>query len=269
MHEDVDDASIGGTNGIFHAMGNVVPFAHGHRATYLHVQVHIIIQPHFAHVALVEIGHALNCPRRLLNVCDNFPARRSVENFSQRRSKQTRTGGGDNGTGEKRGVDIGALPFCTAKQRDGDTEERSDRRNGIGAMVPGIGGNGSALKGPADAIDETEEYCFDDNDTDEDHQCEWGRCVMGQENFAGALQSESSARGENAESDDDGSERFGLAMAVGMSRIGRTRGEAQAAPNDDGPSDIERRFDAIGDEGVSVTKDAGGDFHDGENDIDG
>jgi len=53
-----------------------------------------------------------------------------------------------------------------------------------------------------------------------------------------------------------------------MSGIGRTRGESQAAPDNDRARGVEGGFDAISDERVSISKNTGRDFDDGKGYID-
>jgi hypothetical protein len=54
-----------------------------------------------------------------------------------------------------------------------------------------------------------------------------------------------------------------------MSGIGRTRGESEPAPDNDRARGVERRFNAISDERISISKNTGRDFDEGKGYIDG
>ena len=54
-----------------------------------------------------------------------------------------------------------------------------------------------------------------------------------------------------------------------MGGIGWTRRKSQPAPNDDRTRGVEGRFDAISDERISISKNAGRDFDEGKRHIDG
>ena len=79
---------------------------------------------------------------------------------------------------------------------------------------------------------------------------------------------QSSGRDENAKRNDDSGERFGFAVAIWMGGIGWTRRKSQPAPNDDRTRGVEGRFDAISDERISISKNAGRDFNECERHID-
>ena len=53
-----------------------------------------------------------------------------------------------------------------------------------------------------------------------------------------------------------------------MGFIRRTRGKLQSAPNDKRTGNIERRFDSIGDQDVSVAEETAENFRGGKNEID-
>jgi hypothetical protein len=65
-----------------------------------------------------------------------------------------------------------------------------------------------------------------------------------------------------------GGERLGLAVAVGVVGVGRRGGDGEAAPDDQRGDDVGRRLDRVGDEGVRVAEDAGGELDAGEQRVD-
>jgi hypothetical protein len=111
-----------------------------------------------------------------------------------------------------------------------------------------------------------QEFLHDDHD-DQNNQREWRGAVMRGKNLAHTLNREGDRCDDDACRDDARCHRLGFAVAIRMSRVRRPRGKFESAPYDSGAGDVERRFDPIRDQDVSVAEQTRGDFRHGENEI--
>ena len=268
VDEHVSNACVSCADGVFDAMGELVAVTHGHGAVYSHVQIDVVIDAHFADETFIEIDDTGNSSRRLLDSSNDFPTGSGIENFGESRAEQACACGRDYGASKQGSVSVSALPLVAADEREGNTEQRGDRRDGVGTMMPGVARDGGAFDVPAKSIHKTKKRFFDDDDPHQHNEGEWGRRVMRAKNLAHTFDGQDGSGGQNPECNDDGSQRLSFTMAIGMRRVGWSRRETQAAPNDDGAGDVERRFDAIGDERVRVTEYSTGDLNNGEDDVD-
>jgi len=174
----------------------------------------------------------------------------------------------DDAAGKECGPVIsGGIAFA-ADESDGDADGSGGGGEGVGVVMPGVALEGGAFDVLCGAKDEAGEGGFDDDHENEDREGEPGGHVMGREDFLDALDRDHAGGTEKRERDDEGGDRFRLAVAVGMFAVGGDDGDAQAAPDDEGGEDIGGGLDAVGDEGVGIADDAGGDLDNGECDID-
>ena len=180
--------------------------------------------------------------------------------FVKRGAQQTHAIRGNNGAGKKRGPIVRALPSFASDERDRNTDERGGGSQSIAAVMPGIRLHRRAFDITADAVDVAKQNLFYKYDDDKDREREWRWTVVRRQNFAHALDCQTRGGHEDAARDDDSGDRFGFAVAVGMGFVRRTRGKLQSAPNDKGTGNIERRFDTIGDQHISVTEETAQNF---------
>jgi hypothetical protein len=249
-------------------MGYLVALAHRHGSVYLHMKIDVIMDAHLAHETFVQIDHAGNGARGDLNAIDDLTARCGIENFRQRGPKQTRARGGNDGAGKERRIGIGPLPFFSAEQGNGDSEECRGGSDGVGPVMPGVGGDGSAFERAAGAIHKTKKCFLNNDDADEHDEGERRGSVMWAENFAHTLECDNAGRGQHSECDKDGGKRLSFAVTVGMGCIGWARGISQTTPDDDRARDIERGLDPVGDERVGIPENAASYFRNCEDHID-
>src|SRR6516162_4070970 len=71
---------------------------------------------------------------------------------------------------------------------------------------------------------------------------------------------------DNARHEDRG-ERFRFAVTIRMRRVRRPRGKSEPTPNNDRTSNIKRRFNSVGDQGIGVSKNSAENLDDGERDV--
>jgi hypothetical protein len=135
-------------------------------------------------------------------------------------------------------------------------------------MTPRIRFHGDAFNGTAESHHITEKRFLYDDDHEKDQQGERGRRVVRQEKCSGALHSHDQRRGQNTEGDKNCGQRLGLAVAIRMSFVGRSRRKTQSAPNHDRAGDIKRGFYSVGDQSVGISENTGGNFDDRESNID-
>ena len=136
-------------------------------------------------------------------------------------------------------------------------------------MMPGIGLHGRALDVAPDAVDITEQNFFYHDDHDQYPERERRRSVVRRENFAHAFNGQTERGEKHDQCDDSSCNWFCLPMTIGMRRIRRASGDFQPAPDHDGTADVQGRFDPVGDQDVSVPKNAGDNFYAPEHQIDG
>ena len=175
---------------------------------------------------------------------------------------------GNNGAGKQRSPVVRALPPFAADQRDRNSDKRGDRRQRIGAMMPGIRLNRGAFDIAADSVDVAKQNLFYEDNDDQNRERERRWTVMRRKNFTHTLDRQASRGHEDTAGDDDGCDRFGFAVTVGMSRVRRTRGKLQPAPNDKRTGNIERRFNTIGDQDVSIAEKTAQNFCRRKNQVD-
>ena len=248
-------------------MRNRVPFMYGNVAVDSDMEIDIKIQPHFAGTAFLHVNHARDRSGGLANGRDNFAARRGIHDFIKRRSQKPNAICGDDGAGEKRRPIIRALPTTAADQGGGDADECGGGRKRVAAMMPGIGLHGRALDVAPDTVDVTEQNFLYYNHYDQYPERERRRSVVRRKNFAHAFNCQTECGRENANGHNRRSDRFGLAVSVGMRFIRWPRRKFQSAPNHERASDIESGLDSVGDQDVGVAERTAENFRCGENQV--
>src|SRR5262249_10787131 len=126
--------------------------------------------------------------------------------------------------GDEGGPVICALPFFAANQSNGDADERRDRSHCIHSMMPGVGLDCAAFHVSSKLNNVTKKNFLYDDRHDEDRERPWGGCMVRQKNFAHTLNRKTDCGGQNADCNDYGRNRFGLAVTVWMRLIRRSRG---------------------------------------------
>ena len=192
----------------------------------------------------------------MLDDRDNFAARGGVENLVQGREEKPPSVRRNDGAGKKSSPVVRALPFFTADERKRDPNERRYRSQGIGAVMPCVGLDRSAL----DIFPEADhgaikEFLHRDYDNQDD-EGERRRPVVGRENFPHALNGERDGSEQHAHGHEAGRERLRFSVTVGMRPVRRARREFQASPDDDRAGNIERGLDSVRDQHIGITEQA-------------
>ena len=77
---------------------------------------------------------------------------------------------------------------------------------------------------------------------------------------ADALDGQGSAGAEDHQGAKDARHGLGFAMAVGVGGVGGDGGEFEAGPDEEGRNDVEEGLETVGNEGVGMADEAGGDL---------
>src|ERR1700677_2819715 len=135
-------------------------------------------------------------------------------------------------------------------------------------MMPGVGIEDDAFQGLGFAGNEAKKEFFDDHDGDENEKSKGSGRFAVLEQIGGGF--EDDAQGGEKEHDGDrrGGEGLGFAVAIGMLAIGRFGGDDEALPDNDGTKNSGGGLDGVGDEGVGMAENAGGEFGSGQRGID-
>jgi hypothetical protein len=80
------------------------------------------------------------------------------------------------------------------------------------------------------------------------------------QDLADALNCEAQSCGNDSQGDCHRGEWFGFAVSVGVFVVGWFCGDSKAEPEENGAENIEAGLDAIGNEGVTISPDAGSNF---------
>src|SRR6267378_1216279 len=134
-------------------------------------------------------------------------------------------------------------------------------------MTPGIGFDRDTFDRATETNHVTKERFFDDHDHQENQQRERGRRGVRQKQSARAFHRKPDGGDEHTARDKNRGQRFGFAVTVRMSCVRRPRGKAQPAPDHDRAGNIQRRFDSVRDQSVSIPENAAGYFDDGKGDV--
>src|ERR1700736_3980028 len=134
-------------------------------------------------------------------------------------------------------------------------------------MAPGIGFHSDTSDRATETDHVAKERFFDNDNHQEDQQRERCRRGMRQKQRARAFHRKRDGCDEHTARHKNCGQRFGFTVAVRMGLVRRSRRKSQPPPDDDRTCDIERGFDSIRDERVSVPENTTADFDDGEGDV--
>jgi len=267
VDKNIGDADVSRPNHILHFVRDVVSGAHGDRASDAKVQIDVEMQAHFANETFFHFANTFDSCGRAPNPLAHIAARRGVHDFVQRWRKQSVAVCRDERAGEKRRPIIRALPTFASDQCDGNSDESSDRGQGIKAVMPGVRLHRRAFDIPAQPNDRAVEHLLHNHDHDQHHERERRGRMMRGEYFPHACDRQANRRRDHPHRHDGRGDRFGLPVAIRMRLIRRSRRKPQPAPDDSGAADIERRLDPVRDERVSIPENAGGNLRECEHDV--
>ena len=166
----------------------------------------------------------------------------------------------DHGAGDQRRPVIGRLPARPADEPDRDADEGGDARQGVGAVMPGVGLERGAPRLRADPSGPPCQNLLDDDDDDEDQE----RRPMGEvvrcADLTDALHGNQHCREDDRHRGHDPRQRLRLAIAIRMPLVGRGDGHPQPPPDDQRRDDVAGRLHPVGDQGIGIAEHPGEDF---------
>ena len=248
----------------FDLVSDIVRAEDGHGGIDFDVHIDEIIVAHFADEAFFNEGDFGDGGGDGGDALGESGVGGAIHEFIHGRAEEAPAVPGDDAGGEEGGAVIGGFVAGAAPERDGDADKGKSGGDGITAMVPGIRGERGAFEGEPLAPDKTKENFLGDHDADEDEEGKGGWSLMGPEDITNGGGGDPEG-GENEDGGNDGgSEGLGFAMAVRVTFIGREFSEGDTAPDDEGTDEVSKGFDAIGDQGLGMAEEAGGDFDGGK-----
>lgn len=153
-----------------------------------------------------------------------------------------------------------------------DTDEAADGREGVAAVVPGVGHQGAGVDLERCFFSIPEHTFFNDNGNNSGGQCQTagdfeisggGMEYFFQPGIAYAQAGEGQDDGQN-----DSGDTFQPFVSVLVLGIGGFVGDLDAGHNDEGAENVGGGVDSIGDHGSRIGQDACGQFADGKDEID-
>ncbi|HEV2454403.1 MAG TPA: hypothetical protein VGY98_09080, partial [Verrucomicrobiae bacterium] len=160
------------------------------------------------------------------------------------------------------GYIVGANPFWSPDKRHGYANSRADRRNGIGAMMPGIGLDGGVVGIRAFPRDKPEQGLFDQNNDPEcDERKPFGLRAMKSIcpfiNIPSGLGSDPEGGNQKHHSTERPGQRLGLAVTIRVVFIGWHRRDRNRPPHYEGIKNIGEGLRGVGYQGVRMAEDSG------------
>src|SRR5438046_3717246 len=116
--------------------------------------------------------------------------------------------------------------------------------------MPGIGLHGRALHVAADPVDVTEQKFLYHDYHYQYPECVRSRTMVRQKNFAHTLNCKTNCGGQYTNCNNDGRNRLGFAVAVGMSCVRGVRSKLQSSPDDKRDTDVECGIDTDSNKGL-------------------
>jgi len=198
VDEHIGDARVCSSDRVFDLMRDSVAGADGNGFVHTDMQVDIELEAHLSDEAFFNVEHAGHGCGRSPNAANDLAPRRGIHDFAEGGLEETITVGADEGAGEEGRPGIGTLPARATDKRDRDANERRDRSERVGPMMPGVGLHRRALDILPEANDGAVEQFFHNHNHDEDDEGERLRRMMGRKNRLRALEGETESGGEHA-----------------------------------------------------------------------
>lgn len=268
VDEDIEDGRQFAADGILHEVGDAVGVLdreHG-----VHVDVHVDEEAvaHASDEGLLDEVDASDTGGGGADALEDFRGRLGIHEFLQRGAEDAPTVPGDEDGGDDGGDVVGPGPCGTADEGNGDPDRGGEGGDGVGAVMEGVGGDGAAFRGVGFPEDPAEEGFLDEDDAQEDRQGEGFGAAVRLEVLAGGMQSDADGSEEEEGADARRGQGFGLAMSVGMFGVGWFCGDGDSAPDDQCAKEVGKGFDGVGDEGVGMAVDTGGELAAAQDEVD-
>lgn len=249
-------------------MGDPVAFPHGEVAIHQQLDIHPESESTFSYPAFVDPENFRLVQGDAADLFQGFGGNRGVHHLMEGFFEDADGIVSDERAGEEGGPGIGPGEGWTSVSGERNADEGGDGCDGIRALVQGVGFQRGAVDGKAYGFEPAVLNLFDGDDKHEQRQ---GPDFRGRSWFQDGpecVQGKQSREGNERKSDKEAGERFGFAMAKGVVPVRRTRGDFQAAPDDDRREEIEERFKSVGYEGERIAEDSAQDFTGGKQQVD-
>lgn len=267
VDEDIADGGLSGSDGVLDAVREGVGVEDAHGGVDADVHIDPVRRAVLAGDGFLDVGDAGNGGGGAEGLGGDGGLL-GVEEFSDGVDAELRAVVEDDDGREEGGPVVGDLVAGAADDRDGDADEGGGGGDGVRAVMAGVGVAGIGAGFVGGSAGEVVEGLLDDDDGEKDGEGEGRGGLVGRADLVEGLDGDPEGRADNHGGDDESGEGLGLAVAVGMIRIGGTSGDVQAAPDDDRAEDVGEGFDAVGDEGARVAQEAGDELGAGERDVD-
>ena len=198
---------------------------------------------------------------------------RLFEQLAQPRADQVQCDLEDEDRNEQRRDRVGDAPLLAEEVGAADAGEGAQRREGVAAVVPGVGYDARTVDPAADAHRVAVENLLGDDRDDGRHEGDGTRtgqraALEDRADGADARREDADADRREGEADDDRGEGLVLAVAVVVPVVlgfGRDAGEDD---HDDVGRHVREGVDGVGDHGAASAENAGGEFGRREDEID-
>ena len=245
---------------VFEFIGNgmcdPVAFPDGEVAIHKQLDIHPESESTFADPAFVDPENFLLVQGDGADLFQGFGGHRGVHDFVEGFFENTDGVVSNECTGEEGGPGIGPGEGRPSVSGERNADEGGDGCDGIRALVQGIGFQRGAVEGKACGFEAAVLNLFDGDDEDEQRQ---GPDFRGRSRFQDGperVQGEQGREGNERKSDKEAGERFGFAMTKGVVPVRGTRGDFQAAPDDERREEVEEGFKSVGNEGEGIAEDS-------------
>jgi len=260
VDNDVHEATVRGQEGVLDIVTNAVALGDAEGAVHLHVDVHVVTQTGLFHPQFFDHPHTGHGGADAAGFLIDFLGRRTVHVFMQGRAQQVRAIDEDDDTADKGSDVIGGVIALPADERDADADKRGAGGDGIRAMMPGVALQRRAGGLVTFAQRIAGQALFDNDDQDEDRQGEPRGRGVPVHDVIHALPGDDAAGEKQGDGGKQRGELLRTAMAIRVIIIWRLFSYLQTHQDHEGNENVADGLDAIGDEGIRMTHDAGGDL---------
>ena len=188
----------------------------------------MVFAAQLAHQAFLHRVHARLGGGRGFDALTQFAEAVFVHNVGQRRAENAPGVVGDDGGRDQRRPVVRAFPALAHDQRNADAEEGGERGQRVAAVVPRLRFQRTARRFAAFALVVAEQPFLDGDHGDEDDEGKRRRVFVRGDDVSDAFVGDDARRGEEEGNGDEGGERLGATVAVGVVRVRRLVGDAQA-----------------------------------------
>lgn len=261
MGDDVGDLGQAHLDLVLDGMADAVAVFDGEVRVDLDVDVHEVSEADFFHAELFDAEDAGDSGGGGAGGFEEGGIGGAIEIFMEGLPEEMDAIECDDGATGERGDVVRFFKTGTSDECDDDADEGGGGGDRIGAMVPGVSFQGSAGSLVAFLQGVAGERFLDDDDEGEHGKGEPGGRLVAVDDVLRALDGDDSAGGEKGGGGEEGAELLGAAFSEMVAFVGGLAGDAERDEDDHGGEQVVQGLDAIGDERVGISDDAGDDFH--------